>query len=246
MQRNALGLLLIVLFATGCETPAKRDSVPPPAPLLATRRPAPAPPLRAAPRTEPTPQVAPPPPQDYSAAGMRLRPWEWAPPAGVQRGRWNAIVIHHSASDKATPQGMDSWHRQRGWSNGLGYHFVIGRGVNFPDGDVFVGPRWKKQVAGAHCASRAGNYFGAWREGGFFNNRGIGICLIGNFEGESPTPRQLAAVQQLVRYLCDQYGISPRNVHGHGEVTGKTACPGRRLDVAAIRRSVERLTASSQ
>ena len=63
----------------------------------------------------------------------------WYPSGGIKR-RWQTIVIHHSASSRDTPAGMDAYHRNtRGWKNGLGYHFVIGNGVNTADGKVYVG-----------------------------------------------------------------------------------------------------------
>lgn len=239
MQRIAFALTFIALLAQGCATPGStRTANPPPEPITSTGRPP-----AVAPQAKPVrPQR-----QELNVAGLRLRPWEWAPPGGLQRGRWKTIVIHHSASPKATPQGMDSWHRiGRGWVNGLGYHFVIGGGVNYPDGEIFVGPRWKQQIQGAHCASTAGRYFGLWRDGGFYNDHGIGICLIGDFENGQPTPKQMAALQQLVSFLEGQTGIDPSNIYGHGEVTHKTQCPGRYMNIAGLRRSLVQLHASAE
>ena len=70
--------------------------------------------------------------------------------------------MHHSASREVTPQSMDNYHRNvRGWSNGLGYHFVIGNGVNTTDGRIYTSSRWRQQISGAHCRSKSGRYFGA-------------------------------------------------------------------------------------
>src|SRR5262245_16677458 len=33
----------------------------------------------------------------------------WMPPGGISN-RWDCVVIHHSASDKSTPQSMRAWH----------------------------------------------------------------------------------------------------------------------------------------
>jgi hypothetical protein len=156
---------------------------------------------------------------------------------GVTPGRWQAIVVHHAASEGASPAEIDGWHRQRGW-DGLGYHFVIGNGVGYPDGAIFVGARWRLQKTGAHCKVFAGRYLGVFRPDNYYNERGIGICLLGNFERSSPTPRQREALTQLILALCEETGIDPHNVHGHGEITQRTACPGRTLDMRRVRGEV--------
>lgn len=253
MQRIAL-IASAILALTGCATPTTRtDSARNdrrlPDPLMATRRPQP-PPLRPPP-PQPAPPVQPAPqepqePPPYAGGIPPLPVNEIMPRGGIRKDLWRTFVIHHSVGTNATPQGMDAYHRQRGWENGLGYHFVIGNGVNYPDGKVFVGPRWKQQMQGAHCKSGAGSYFGAWRPGGFFNDHGIGICLIGNFEESRPTPKQMAALEQLIEYLGRQTGIPPARIYGHGEVTHKTACPGRNLNITRIRQSVADVLAGSQ
>lgn len=168
------------------------------------------------------------------------------PPRGIERGRWKSIVIHHSGTPNDTPQTMDRYHREnRGWSNGLGYHFVIGNGVNYADGKIYVGRRWRQQIAGAHCKSKAGRFYGVWRASNFFNTNGIGICLIGNFEHQSPTPRQLAALETLVEHLRSLTRVPISAIHGHGDVTHKTACPGKRLTsrLGQMRRALAKLPA---
>jgi hypothetical protein len=132
---------------------------------------------------------------------------------------------------------MDSWHRQRGWA-GLGYHFVIGNGTGYPDGQLYVGSRWREQQTGAHCKCAAGRYLGVWRPGNFFNERGIGICLIGDFDQGRPTARQWQTLRDLIAVLISEADIDPSQVYGHGEITHRTACPGRNLNMDALRRAV--------
>lgn len=243
MQRSALTVsalaagALALVSVVGCAKPDRVEARPLPPPLLDTpgspyrNPPTPPPPP---PRPMPEPQPPGPAPEAY-----RLDTTGFVPPGGIRRGRWKVIVVHHAASDKATPKGMADYHRRkRGWINGLGYDFVIGNGVNYPDGKIYVGPRWTKQITGAHCAARAGRYFGVYREDNFFNQHGIGICLIGDFTKSQPTPRQRAALQALAAWLCDKTGISPTEIYGHGEVTGKTECPGTYMNLAAVRTSV--------
>ncbi len=152
----------------------------------------------------------------------------WMPPRGGISKRWECIVIHHSASDKSTPQGMEAYHvRDRGW-DALGYHFVIGNGVKFEDGRVHVGERWTRQMIGAHCKV-PGNYY---------NEHGIGICLIGNLEHHAPTARQISSLAKLASFLSGRCGIPKSRILTHGGVTGKTQCPGRRFTLAPVLRQM--------
>ena len=229
MQRIAVFACLGALVLAGCQAPAVRTSVEPiPSPILATRTPEP---VRAIP---PTTEVLPLP--RSSTSGVTLA--DIRPRTGIRKGLWKTIVVHHSGSEKATPQGMDSWHHQRGWAGGLGYHFVIGNGVNYPDGKLYVGPRWWAQGTGAHCKSPAGKYFGVWHGSNFFNEQGIGICLIGNFENEQPTAKQLETLEDLICVLSRETGIGSSQVYGHREVTHKTECPGSHMNMSALRRAL--------
>ncbi len=240
MKRAALLVIVALLGAlSGCAQSERRLS-PLPSPPLATRRPPPPP----QPRPQPTPRPAPPPlvqkPAPAPAPTARLNGAELTPPGGITPGKWQTVVVHHSASNRDTPQGMDAYHRvSRGWENGLGYHFVIGNGVNYPDGKIFVGPRWKKQIQGAHCGVPAGTYFGVRRPKNYFNEHGIGICLIGDLEGGQPTSRQLATLEQLTSWLCGQTGVRASQIYGHGQVK-QTECPGRNMRprLAGLRRTV--------
>ncbi len=161
----------------------------------------------------------------------------WTPARGISN-RWQCVVIHHSGSDKSTPQGMRDWHvNGRGWQ-ALGYHFVIGNGVGYGDGKIYVGERWGKQMHGAHCKTNSNHY----------NNHGIGICLIGNLDAHGPTPKQVSALARLASFLSDKCGIPKSRVYTHGGVTNKTACPGRYFSLSPVLRqmSVGGVSASSK
>jgi hypothetical protein len=150
----------------------------------------------------------------------------WVPAIGVS-DRWTCLVIHHSASDRASPQAMDNAHRQRGWDE-LGYHFVIGNGIGYPDGQVYIGSRWVKQKHGAHCKV-PGNYY---------NEHGVGICLMGDLEEHPPTERQMQSLAQLVMFLEGQCAFGQDKVLTHGGITGKTRCPGRYFSLNDLYRRV--------
>lgn len=158
----------------------------------------------------------------------------WTPPGGIKR-RWECIVVHHSGSDKSTPQGMRDHHvRVRGWDE-LGYHFVIGNGIGYGDGQVFVGARWTQQKHGAHCKT----------DNNYYNDHGIGICLIGNLENHPPTQKQIAALARLSSFLTANCGIPQSRIYTHGGVTKKTACPGRHFSITPVLRQMSQQSASA-
>ncbi len=145
-------------------------------------------------------------------------PSEWKV-SGRQRV-WRHIVIHHSATEVGSADIFDEAHRDRGWDE-LGYHFVIDNGNGGPNGKVEVGSRWKKQKWGAHCGGTPNNEY---------NNHGIGICLVGNFQNHMPTQSQLSALKRLVTYLVVEYDIPMSEIIGHRDApNASTACPGRLL-----------------
>ena len=151
----------------------------------------------------------------------------WFPVGRRLSRRWTTIVLHHSATPRGSARLFDREHRDKGWDE-LGYHFVIGNGVGSGDGQIEVGPRWNKQKHGAHCKTPS-NYY---------NEHGIGICLVGDFTTHRPSARQLASLNRLVRFLCDRCSIAPARVTTHGAVTRKTACPGRHFPISALRRAL--------
>lgn len=148
----------------------------------------------------------------------------------VTPGRWDYIVVHHSATPMGTPQGMDRYHReQRHMENGLAYHFVIGNGNGMGDGQIAIGRRWTSQINGGHLASEA------------LNARSLGICLVGNFDRDPPSQRQLDSLEALARYLMKRCGIRLSGVKTHQEInTIGTRCPGRLFDEQAFRRALSR------
>jgi hypothetical protein len=132
------------------------------------------------------------------------RPWRW-------------IVVHHSDDTCGCCSKYDACHRQKGWENGCGYHFVVGNGTMSADGQVEPSDRWKQQLQGAHAKTPDNRY----------NDFGIGVVLVGDFErGAGPSRRQYDALVRLVRWLMERYGIPPEAVLRHGD-TKATACPGK-------------------
>jgi LysM repeat protein len=145
--------------------------------------------------------------------------------ARVQGGRWKYIVVHHSGTSNGNVRGMDRYHReQRHMENGLAYHFVIGNGHGMRDGEVAVGDRWKKQLDGGHLASEP------------LNRVSVGICLVGNFDKESPTPAQLKSLRALVSSLRKRCKLGSSAVKTHQQINPVyTRCPGRHFPRSVLK-----------
>ena len=155
---------------------------------------------------------------------VRLASWDTAlwRPSGQER-RWRFIVIHHSATPTGSADEFDRMHRAKGWDE-LGYHFVIGNGTGSASGEVEIGGRWTKQKHGAHAKIPGHPEY---------NDVGIGICLVGNFDVTRPSEEQMESLSRLVRYLRARYGIPQSHIYGHGQLK-PTDCPGRNFNYADL------------
>lgn len=159
---------------------------------------------------------------------VRRHDGSWWPLGRKISPRWTYIVLHHSATPSGGAKRFDKYHREHNGWNELGYHFVIGNGTDTPDGFVEVGSRWNKQKHGAHCKT-PNNYF---------NEHGIGICLVGDFTRTRPTRKQLASLEKLVQFLSVQCRIPEHRVTTHGAIKPKTQCPGRYFPLLAVRKAL--------
>jgi hypothetical protein len=143
---------------------------------------------------------------------------------------WSYIIVHHTATDLGDPCTIQRAHLQRGFCHGIGYDFVIDNGtLGKGDGVIEMTPRWLRQEDGAHCKAD------------HMNQRGIGICLVGNFDYETPSPCQLQSLAYLIYILHHYYGIPPSHVMGHGQVPGaRTDCPGKLFPMDFLRAAARR------
>lgn len=141
----------------------------------------------------------------------------WTPRGATER-RWEWIVIHHSDDRSGNLAKYHDVHLKRGWEHGCGYHFVVGNGTQSGDGEIEMSKRWLQQLHGAHAKVPDNR----------FNERGIGICLVGDFDenGRRPTPAQMQHLVRLIRWLKVRYGITDANVRGHRDCCA-TQCPGK-------------------
>jgi LysM repeat protein len=131
--------------------------------------------------------------------------------------RWKYIIIHHSATQEGDSLAFNQYHLKRGFPGGIGYDFVIDNGtLSKVDGQIEATPRWLKQQEGRHCKAS------------HMNQKGVGICLVGNFNQGRVTEKQMAALVYLTEILCRYYKIPGKNILGHCQVPGAdTDCPGK-------------------
>lgn len=125
------------------------------------------------------------------------------------------LVIHHSVTPKSQTlaksiASFDANHKLRlhpikgklGYH--IAYHYVIGG-----KGD------WKQTRAEDEIGFHASNLT--------VNKRSIGICLVGNFDVEKPSPSQLWALRDIIKAIKGRHFI--KEVSGHRKYAQKS-CPG--------------------
>ncbi|WP_017445816.1 N-acetylmuramoyl-L-alanine amidase [Gayadomonas joobiniege] len=111
------------------------------------------------------------------------------------------IVIHCSDTPNErehTAADIHRWHKEMGW-DGIGYHFVIGRGGAVEYGRPIYWP-------GAHVRGH--------------NHESIGVCLVGRDEFKQP---QLSSLKSLVKALRNKFNRA--RVVGHRELDSAKTCP---------------------
>ena len=120
------------------------------------------------------------------------------------------VLIHCSAvkpDQMSSVAQIDSWHRDRGFKFGVGYHYVIRR-----DGSIEAGrPEW---MVGAHCVNH--------------NKYSIGVCYEGGLDarGQPADTRTAAQKATLRQLLTDLHRRYPRAVIvGHHDLNPQKECP---------------------
>jgi N-acetyl-anhydromuramyl-L-alanine amidase AmpD len=124
--------------------------------------------------------------------------------------RITLLVIHCSAvrpDQTSSAAQIDTWHRQRGWKLGIGYHYVIRRNGEIEEGR----PEW---LTGAHCQHH--------------NAHSIGICYEGGLDirgrpADTRTAAQRIALRHLLEKLHQRYPSAL--IVGHHDLNPQKACP---------------------
>lgn len=146
----------------------------------------------------------------------------------IEESRWDSIVIHHTGEPAGSPASIDSAHRGAGLQ-GLGYHFVVGNGVQMGDGEIHVGFRWLDQLPGAHVAGPAGS---KW------NQHSIGIALVGNGDRRPFTESQISRLVALTAELARRLEIPADRIYLHGDLAAVSS-PGRYFPASALDQVVD-------
>lgn len=113
-------------------------------------------------------------------------------------------------------RGIQQSHFNRGFLD-TGQHFTISRG-----GFIMVGRHQSKpvlvsgdrHVVGAHCIGQ--------------NDVAVGIENEGTYTNVQIRDEHYNKLVRMCAYICQQYGIPPRNILGHRDFDA-TECPGDRL-----------------
>lgn len=122
------------------------------------------------------------------------------------------LVVHHSASKAATTKKADleRWHKERGFTQ-IGYHKVIEANGGIVDGR-------SESTQGAHAKGA--------------NMGSLGVCVVGDFETESPLQVQINALVKVLTAWCKTHKLNSTNIYGHYNVPGgttDTSCPGKNM-----------------
>ncbi|RMH13084.1 MAG: N-acetylmuramoyl-L-alanine amidase [Planctomycetota bacterium] len=142
----------------------------------------------------------------------------------IEPGRWDSIVITHSATPYGTPASLDARQRQAS-QQGLGHHFVIGNGSGMSAGEIHVGYRWLEQLPAALVFAHGQ---------GADANRALSICLVGDGNRQRFDALQVQRLAQLVAELARRCEIPESRVYLHSDVAG-TSSPGRYFPEAQFR-----------
>jgi hypothetical protein len=134
---------------------------------------------------------------------------------GVDRSKWQAIVIHHSGSPVGNQETIAQQHAAYNVKP-VGFHFIVGNGRKMGDGEIHATNRWNNQLRGAVVGQTQK----------LDPRRVISICLIGDGEREKFTQAQLSRTVELVGFLCEELNIPAERVFLHSQLAN-TADPGR-------------------
>jgi hypothetical protein len=143
-----------------------------------------------------------------------------------QMGKVEYIAIHHTKREIDFPALIKLRHKLiKGWED-IGYHWIIGNGRLFTEeGEIYAGRQ--EIYAGAHVQG--------------YNNRTIGIAVMGDFNSRFPSSKQMSSLLRLVKEKIEEYNVPVNHVLGHREFPNThTSCPGKNLSVEDIRKILSR------
>ncbi|MDH3253018.1 MAG: peptidoglycan recognition protein family protein [Ignavibacteria bacterium] len=142
--------------------------------------------------------------------------WGWEPIEGDHAThRISRITIHHGGEDFPPEKDpveylrhLQSWSRtEKGWID-IPYHFMI-------------------DLSGIIYEARPLSYPGDTNTGYDPTGHGL-ICVMGNYEDQILSPRQLQSVVRLTAFLAERYAVPIGQIKGHKDYA-ETLCPGKDL-----------------
>ena len=120
------------------------------------------------------------------------------------------IVIHCSAvrpGQRSSAKDINDWHHDRGFQNGIGYHYVVRR-------DGSIEPGRPLEMIGAHVVGH--------------NRHSIGICYEGGLnsfgkDADTRTPEQKVTLRKLLEELHRKFPKAL--IVGHRDLNPGKKCP---------------------
>ncbi|MGE5315176.1 MAG: peptidoglycan recognition family protein [Acidobacteriota bacterium] len=158
------------------------------------------------------------PPVQIPQSIMTMKEWGGTPaPDSVARKHTiTSITLHHGGEtftrDKDVIRylrNLQSWSRsEKHWID-IPYHYIIDL-----DGNVYEGRDIRFAGDTNTQYDPAGNAL---------------ICVLGNYEDITPTPRQLETIVSMMTWLAKTYHVPTDSIRSHRDVATGTVCPGKYL-----------------
>lgn len=151
--------------------------------------------------------------------------------------KWEYIIVHHSLTKDGNTvswQAIRKYHKDiLKWAD-IGYHF----GIEIINGEIEILFGRSLLKDGAHTKELG------------MNQKGIGVCIIGNFDLVAPDGAALLKLKELIKFLKDVYEIETDNILGHREVGIRAgydwirkeykSCPGEQFNMDMLRGEIKR------
>jgi hypothetical protein len=90
-------------------------------------------------------------------------------------------------------------------------HFIVSDG----DPAITTTELWKRQIDGYHT----------FAPGHDWNDDSIGVCVVGDLDDKTLSPRQFQELMTLVQTLQGRFKIRSEHVYLHSELDGRTTAP---------------------
>jgi len=131
-----------------------------------------------------------------------------------ERLRFDAIVIHHSASTVDNYRTIADYHlKEKGWRDAA-YHLIISNGsTEIPLG--FLEATRRYQYLSPSPATK----------NMYYNLRAIHICVVGNYDKREMPVRLQEALADTIRQLQEKFGIADDHIFFHRDCSS-SSCPG--------------------